>query len=67
MLSDLGSYIGIILPLIFIEIIMKIIAIVDVLKKDREVRWSKTGWIISIIIFTLIGWLLYFLFGRKEK
>ena len=44
--------------------ILDIIAIVDVLKSNKDVA-MKLVWILLILFLPLIGMLLYFLIGRK--
>lgn len=55
------------LPIILIQLIFQILALVDLIKKDiKEIRWeNKLIWGIIILLFGLLGPILYFLFGRK--
>lgn len=47
-----------------IVFILDIIAIVDVLKSNKEVV-MKLIWILVILLLPVLGMLLYFLIGRK--
>jgi len=59
--------IALIAPLAAIELAMKIVALVDVWKRrdiDSEMRW---GWTIVIVLVGTLGWLVYFIAGRKRR
>jgi len=62
-----AGVIALIVPLAVIELVMKIIALTDVWKRkdiESEVRW---GWTIVIVLVSTIGWLVYFIAGRKRR
>lgn len=64
---DTGTAIALIVPLALIELGLKIIALVDVWRRkdiDSELRW---GWTIAIVLINILGWLGYFIFGRKRR
>ncbi|UCC41727.1 MAG: PLDc N-terminal domain-containing protein [Candidatus Aminicenantes bacterium] len=55
------------LPLVIINLIFVIIALVD-LSKRKNVLWgNKIIWVVLIIFLQYIGWILYFLIGKKEE
>jgi Phospholipase_D-nuclease N-terminal len=55
-----------IIPLLLLQLILMIIALVD-LRKREKVRWiPKWGWVIIIILGELLGPILYFVLGREE-
>ena len=66
-MENLFQYIPLILPLIILQIIIQILALVDLIRRDRmEIRGeSKIIWIFVILIFSIIGPIVYFIFGRK--
>lgn len=55
------------LPIVLIQLAFQIIALVDLFKKDiKEIRWeNKVIWGIVIVLFGILGPILYFIFGRK--
>ena len=53
-------------PLIIIEITMKIVALLD-LQRREVARGSKVGWAVAIVLIGVGGWLAYFLIGRGEE
>ena len=63
--SLIASYLPLIIPVLLIELGMKVYAILDIHKREREtVGIGKTGWTVVIALITL-GWLPYLLVGRK--
>lgn len=57
---------GLIAPLFIIQLILIIIAIFDLvrLKKTNGPKWF---WVIIIIFINVLGPILYFIFGRRQK
>ena len=61
-----ATAIALIVPLAVIELALKIVALVDVWRRkdiDSEVRW---GWTIVIVLVSTLGWLVYFIAGRRR-
>lgn len=46
--------------------ILPIIALVDIVKNEFEGN-NKIVWVLIVIFFNIIGSILYFLIGRKQK
>lgn len=65
--QDLRSVMMIIWPLIAIQLVVQIYAIVDLLKKGRTKNLSLAIWLIIIVLGELVGALLYLLIGRSEE
>lgn len=59
----------ILIPIIIIELGMRLFAIIDIIKleqKGLKTRWDKpTLWIILVGIINL-WWIAYFIFGKEE-
>ncbi|HLR64719.1 MAG TPA: PLD nuclease N-terminal domain-containing protein [Pseudogracilibacillus sp.] len=55
-----------ILPLVLIQLILMIVALVD-LVKSSEVNGPKGLWVIVIIFINVFGPIIYFIFGRKQS
>jgi hypothetical protein len=66
-MENVSQYIPLILPLIILQIIIQILALVDLLRRDKmELRGeNKIIWAFIILVFSIIGPIVYFLFGRK--
>jgi len=55
------------LPLVIINLIFVVIALVDLSKKKKVLWGSKVIWVILILFVQFVGWILYFLIGKKEE
>jgi hypothetical protein len=54
------------IPLILLQLILMIIALVDISKREK-LRWlPKWAWILIVILGEMIGPIFYFIFGREE-
>ncbi|MBM4765186.1 PLD nuclease N-terminal domain-containing protein [Bacillus sp. B15-48] len=53
-------------PILFLQAILMITALISCVKQE-ETNGPKGMWIAIIIIVNLIGPILYFLFGRKNR
>jgi hypothetical protein len=68
--SDLDSILSILpflIPVFIIELGLMVIALVDVVRRERVRGGNKVIWIIVIVLFSLIGPIAYLLFGREES
>ncbi|HEX3218876.1 MAG TPA: PLD nuclease N-terminal domain-containing protein [Candidatus Limnocylindria bacterium] len=64
----MNALLGLILPLIILQVVLLIAALVDLTRNDRRVRGdNKLIWALIIIFISLFGPLLYFLIGREES
>ena len=55
-----------IIPLVLLQLILMIVALVDLSKREK-VRWlPKWLWAIIIILGELLGPVIYFVIGREE-
>ena len=54
------------IPLVIIELALLVIALVDLIRRETVRGDNKVVWAIVIVIFGIIGPVVYFLFGRKE-
>ena len=57
----------IITPLVVINLIFVIIALVDLAKRQKVLWDNKIIWILLIVLVQYLGWIAYFLFGRKDE
>lgn len=55
------------LPLVIINLIFVIMALVDLSKRKKVLWGNKIIWVVLIIFVQYIGWILYFLIGKKEE
>ena len=64
-LNDLMPYLPLILPLILIDMGLKIAAVLDLLKHPK-LRGPKWLWIVIAVGINLIGPILYFTLARED-
>ncbi len=64
--EQLSSILPFIIPIILLQLILMVVALVDLSKRER-VRWlPKWGWALIIILGELLGPIVYFILGREE-
>ena len=62
-----GQILLLILPIVVIELALILLAIRDLLRADRRVRGgNKAVWALVILVFSLLGPILYFMIGRED-
>ena len=54
------------LPVIIIQFTLMIIALVDLVNREKVRYDNKILWVIIIVIFNIIGPIVYLLWGREE-
>ena len=61
------KYWAYLLPVLIIQVVFQIIALVDLARcPHEEIRGlSKPLWVVIIIIFEILGPVIYFIFGKK--
>jgi hypothetical protein len=55
------------IPLFILEIALLVIALVDLVRREHVTGGNKIVWILVIVLINLIGPIVYFIFGRKER
>jgi len=67
-MESLTKNLPLFLPIIIVQIIFQITALIDLIKRNKEeIRWkNKIIWLIIIFVFGILGPILYFIFGRKS-
>ena len=64
-LNDFMPYLPLIIPLILIDLGLKIAAVLDLLKQ-RKLRGPKWLWIVIAVGVNLVGPILYFTLARED-
>jgi len=54
------------IPLIIIEIVLLVIALVDLVKRERVKGGNKLVWVLVIVLVNIIGPIIYLILGREE-
>lgn len=63
----LVEYLPFLIPLIIIEWILAITALIHVLRHPHYKFGNKPFWIIVVLFVQIIGPIVYFIFGRGEE
>ncbi len=64
---NLGMALLLISPVIVIEIGLMVFSLIDLFRPERRVKGgSKVVWALVILVFNLIGSVVYLLAGREE-
>lgn len=56
---------ALIAPLIVIELILKVIALID-WSKNKETNGPRWMWLLIILFINFLGSVFYFIFGRRQ-
>jgi hypothetical protein len=65
-LEILREYLPFLIPLIILQIILAITALVHVLKNPKYRFGNKVMWIVVVLFIQIIGPVVYFAFGRGD-
>ncbi|HAW71270.1 MAG TPA: negative regulator of sigma-Y activity [Firmicutes bacterium] len=68
-LVQLREYWPLLVPLFLLQFILAVTGIVNVIRREpNEIRGGKKWpWIIVCVLFGILGPLVYFVFGRKDR
>ena len=64
--SLIKQYLPLLIPVILIQIILLIVALLDLVKRERT-RGPKWVWAVVIVLVNIIGPIVYFIVGRREE
>lgn len=63
-----STLLSLVLPLAALELILVIVALVDLIRREpSRVNGNKIVWALIIILVSTIGPICYFILGRKEQ
>lgn len=66
-MENLAQYLPYLIPLIAIQLVLGITALIHVLRHPRYRFGTKIMWVCVVLIVNIIGPLVYFIFGRGEE
>ena len=55
-----------IIPLVLLQLTLMIVALVDLIRREKTRGLPKWAWALVIMLGELIGPIVYFIFGREE-
>jgi len=53
-------------PLFVVEVGLMVVALLDIIKRERVRGGNKVVWILVVVLIGVIGPIAYLLFGRQE-
>ena len=66
-IDQLRQVLPLVLPLLVLQVALLLLAVVDLFREERQVRFvSKPIWALIIFFVNIIGPLAYFFFGRED-
>ncbi|NUM48104.1 MAG: PLDc_N domain-containing protein [Anaerolineales bacterium] len=66
MFEEIRPYIPLLIPILILQLILMITALVD-LSRRAQTRGPKWVWVLVILFINLIGPIIYFVAGRQEE
>ena len=66
-MSEITNNLALLLPVIILEFILAITALIHVIKHPNYRFGNKAIWIIVVLSIQIIGPIFYFIFGRGEE
>lgn len=65
--SEIMEYLPFLIPIIIIELILMLSALLHVLRHKKYRFGNRLIWIITVVFLQIIGPILYFTIGRGEE
>jgi hypothetical protein len=66
-MDDLTQNLPYLVPLIALETVLLVVALVDLAKRKHVTGGNKIIWVLVAVLIQFIGPIIYLSFGRKEK
>jgi hypothetical protein len=63
---NLSQIIPLLVPLVILELALMVFGLFDLVRREKT-RGPKWVWAVVIVLFNLIGPIIYFIFGRGEE
>ena len=65
-MENIMEYLPLLIPVILIELTLLVIALIDLLRREKT-RGPKWAWALAILIIQIFGPIAYLIFGREEE
>ncbi len=66
-IKELIEYLPFLLPLMIVELVLMLTALIHVLKHKKYRFGNQIIWVIVVVVLQIIGPILYFTIGRGEE
>lgn len=64
-MENWNQWLLLLIPIVLIQLALMIIALLDLIRRDRT-NGPKWVWVLVIVLFNLIGPVVYLVIGREE-
>ncbi len=64
--EKLLQYLPFLIPVILLELILLIVAVIDLARREKVRYLPKWGWALVVVFIQIIGPIAYFILGREE-
>ena len=65
-MEDILSYLPLLAPLLIIEIVLLVVALLDLIRREQVRYFPKWVWAVIILVLNFIGPIAYLILGREE-
>ena len=65
-LEKILEFLPYIIPILLLQLTLMIVALVDLIRREKTSLLPKWAWAIIILLGELIGPIIYLIFGRKD-
>lgn len=66
-LDEVAGALPFLVPLLILQVVLMVVALVDLVKRERVRGGNKIIWAVVIVVFNIIGPIAYLLAGRLES
>lgn len=66
-MKEIAEFIPFLVPILVIELALAITALIHVIRHPKYRFGNKAIWILVVLLFQIIGPIIYFVFGRGEE
>lgn len=66
-MENLTAYLPFLIPIIIIEFVLAITALIHVLRHPHYKFGNKPMWIVIVLLLQIIGPIFYFILGRSDE
>ncbi|MPW24367.1 hypothetical protein GC105_00990 [Alkalibaculum sp. M08DMB] len=66
-MQDIIEYLPFLMPLLIIQLILLITALIHVLRHPNYRFGNRVIWIFVVVLIQIVGPIIYFVFGRGEE
>lgn len=64
--AEIIKLLPLLIPVALIELGLLVWALLDIIRRERVKGGNKVVWILVVVLFNIVGPIVYFIFGREE-